>query len=83
MKLKTLIILSGLFITGLANAECPSSLSKKDITKCQSLEKAGANYQKWIKQKAVMSGKSTVSPITGDDVTSIAPAAGKVATPAK
>lgn len=83
MKFNTLIILSGLFATGLANAECPSSLSKQDIAKCQSLEKSGANYQKWLDQKAVMSGKSTISPITGKDVTSITPAAGKATTPAK
>jgi len=83
MKLNTLIILSGLFISGFAHAECPSSLNKQDTAKCQSLEKSGANYQKWIEKKSAMSGKSTVSPITGKDVTSIAPAAGETTTPAK
>ncbi len=83
MKLNTLIILSGLFISGFAHAECPSNLSKHDTAKCQSLEKSGINYQKWIETKSAMSDETTISPITGKDVITVAPAAGEKATPDK
>lgn len=76
MKSKLLVILSGLLVTGIANAECPSSLSKDELITCQSVEKAGTNYQEW-KQAQIDMVKSTVSPITGKDVKSISPAAGK------
>ena len=86
MKLNTLLIICGLTVTGLANAECPSSLNKDDMAKCQEIEKTGITYQAWQKTQTEMAGKSTISPITGKDVKTVAPAAGKAAsmpTPSK
>lgn len=77
MKTKLLVMLCGLCVTGIANAECPGSLSKQELSKCQEIEKSGANYQEWKMKQKEMAGESTVSPITGKDVSTVAPAAGK------
>ena len=79
-KLNMIAILCGLFVTGLANAECPSSLDKTEMMKCQEVEKSGSNYQEWKKE---MANKSTTSPITGKDVKDIKPAAGKAMSDSK
>ena len=76
MKLNMTMIVCGLLVTGLANAECPSTLNKDELIKCQGIEKTGANYQDWLKESA-MSDDATTSPITGQDIKAIAPAAGK------
>lgn len=76
MKKIILVALSGLFITGLAHAECPASLDKHEMMKCQKVEKSGGNYQEWLRSEDGMAEKSRTSPITGEDVTKIAPAAG-------
>jgi len=65
-------ILCGLFLTGLANAECVSTLNKEELIKCQKQEAMDA--------KANTAKASTISPITGKDVTKTAPAAGTEAT---
>jgi len=76
MKSKITFILCGLFLTGLAHAECASTLDKEALIKCQANEATATKNE--------MAKKSTVSPITGKDVTTVAPAAGKAATkPAK
>ncbi len=77
MKTKILIMLCGLCVTGFANAECPSSLGKAEMSKCQEIEKSGANYQEWQMQQKEMADDSTISPITGKDVKTVAPAAGQ------
>ncbi len=69
MKSKIIILLCGLFVTGIASAECPSSLNKEDLIKCQKNE---ADQQS---QKASATD-STISPITGKDIKTMAPAAG-------
>lgn len=79
MKLNMTILLCGLFATGLANAECPASMDKNEFIKCQGIEKTGANYQEWLKESA-MTDDATTSPITGQDIKSIAPAAGTATT---
>ena len=79
MKTKIIVMLCGLFVTGLANAECPASLDKNELIKCQEIEKTGANYQKWQETQKEVADKAKMSPITGEDVTKIAPAAGKAA----
>lgn len=78
MNSKIILIACGLFVTGLANAECPASLDKNELAKCQTIEKTGANYQEWQQNQKEMAKKEKTSPITGEDVTTIAPAAGKV-----
>jgi len=69
-KSKIAVILCGLFLTGLANAECVSTLNKEELIKCQKQEAMDA--------KDNTAKASTISPITGKDVTKTAPAAGKV-----
>ncbi|MCW9013872.1 MAG: hypothetical protein OQL06_08820 [Gammaproteobacteria bacterium] len=83
MKTNLMVILCGLFVTGLANAECPASLGKMDMAKCQQIEKSGANYQEWQMQQKEMANDATKSPITGKDITTIAPAAGASKTDSK
>lgn len=76
MKFNTIAIVCGLFVTGVANAECPSSLPKQEMMKCQEIEKSGANYQQWKMKHKGMAEDSTKSPMTGQDVQSVKPAAG-------
>ena len=71
-KYKITAILCGLFLTGLANAECDSTLNKEELIKCQNQEVMDA--------KENTAKASTISPITGKDVTKVAPAAGKAET---
>lgn len=73
MKIKIFAVLCGLLVAGLANAECPSSMSEAEMMKCQEIEKSGASYQEYMSQEST---ESTKSPITGEDVTKMAPAAG-------
>ena len=80
MKSNLLIILCGLCVTGLANAECPSNLSSEELVKCQGIEKSGTNYQQWKEAQKDMADQSTISPITGKDIRSMSPAAGKAKT---
>ncbi len=75
MKLRLLTLASALFITGVANAECPSNLDKMEMKKCQEMEKSGVSWQEHMKQMD-MHAESNKSPITGKDVTEMAPAAG-------
>ncbi len=77
MKSNIIAIVCGLFVTGMAYADCPSSLSKQEMATCQDVEKSGMNYQEWKKKQDQMTGDSTKSPITGEDVTKMAPAAGQ------
>jgi hypothetical protein len=77
MKTTMLVMLCGLFASGLANAECPSNLMKDELVKCQSIEKSGITYQEWQDAQKEVADQSTISPITGKDVSTVAPAAGK------
>jgi len=77
MKLNIIAILCSFLVTGLAQAECTSNMDKKEMLKCQEFEKAGANYQEWKRERKHMANQSTTSPITGKDIRSMAPAAGK------
>ena len=70
MKSKLFALLCGLVVTGLANAECPSSLNKEELIQCQKNEQ---NQE----EKSVTETDSTISPITGEDVKAIEPSAGK------
>jgi hypothetical protein len=76
MKSQLTAILCGLFVTGLAQASCPSNMGETEMMKCQEVEKNGANYQEWVKSHE-MAKQSTISPITGKDIKKMAPAAGK------
>jgi len=76
MKSKIIVMLCGLFLSGLANAECPASLAKDELVKCQSIEKTGITYQEWQAIQKDVVDKSMVSPVTGEDIRSTAPAAG-------
>lgn len=79
MKLRLLSLATALLITGVANAECPSNLDKMEMKKCQEMEKSGISWQQHMKQME-MKAESSKSPITGKDVTEMAPAAGDKAT---
>lgn len=79
MKLRLLSLASALLIAGVANAECPSNLEKMEMKKCQEMEKSGISWQEHKKQME-MNAESSKSPITGKDVTEMAPAAGDKAT---
>lgn len=76
MKLRLLSLASALLITGVANAECPSNLEKMEMKKCQEMEKSGISWQEHTKQMEMRATESGKSPITGKDVTEMAPAAG-------
>lgn len=79
MKLRLLSIASALLIAGAAHAECPSNLEKMEMKKCQEMEQSGVSWQEHMKQME-MNAESSKSPITGKDVTKMAPAAGDNAT---
>jgi|GEM_PF-2559555 len=76
MKLRLLTLASALLITGVANAECPSNLEKMEMKKCQEMETTGVSWQEHMKQMQMNAAESSKSPITGKDVTKMAPAAG-------
>ena len=83
MKSKIIMMVCGMLLTGLANAECPSTLNKEELIICQNIEKTGANYQKWQQAQDNMNTNATISPITGKDIKTMTPAAGEVKTDAK
>jgi hypothetical protein len=76
MKANILLVLGCLCTAGLANAECPSNLANDELVKCQGIEDSGINYQEWLKNQREMADESTISPVTGQDVRSVSPAAG-------
>jgi hypothetical protein len=75
MKAKILVLLCGMFVAGLASAECPTSLSEAEYADCMDIESSGINYQEWKQNQNDMANDSTISPTTGEDVRDIAPAA--------
>lgn len=76
MKANLLVLFFGICAAGLANAECPASLDNYEMVKCQDIEKTGVSYQDWLKNQENMAEQSTISPVTGQDVRTVAPAAG-------
>ena len=83
MKKNILIGLCALCIPGMAFAGCPKSLSAEMMAECNRVENTGMNYQEW-KRGVSNSGTTTdsasaVSPVTGSDIRSMQPAAGKPA----
>ncbi|VAW70444.1 hypothetical protein MNBD_GAMMA09-2137 [hydrothermal vent metagenome] len=70
MNKKLIVLLCGLFVTGAANAECPSELNKEELIECQKNEAS-------LEGEPVAESDSTISPVTGEDITKIQPAAGK------
>lgn len=83
MKAKMIILVSSLFVTGYAYAECPSSMSKEESIKCNKIEKSGMNYQEWKMSQGNLANESAKSPITGKDIRTMAPAAGQEKSKAK
>lgn len=77
MKFKITVMMCSMFVAGVANAECPASLQQQDMVKCQAIEKSGIDYQQWKQAQNSMSSDAAVSPITGEDVRGVTPAAGK------
>ncbi len=75
MKAKILVLLCGVFVAGLASAECPTNLSEAEYADCMDIESSGINYQEYIQNQNDMAEDSTISPTTGEDVRDIAPAA--------
>ena len=53
-------------------------MNADQLVECITVEGSGANYQDWQKKYEGLAGAST-SPITGEDVATVIPAAGKVA----
>lgn len=80
MKHCYLSVLCSFAITGTAIADCPSSLNAEKLIECITIEGAGENYQSWSKNfygtETVVDSESVVSPVTGEDVRTIKPAAG-------
>ena len=79
MKKSVILMTLGLSVSGAAFAECPSNLDTDQLVECITIEGSGANYQSWKKKHDKLADTSTTSPITGENIVSVAPAAGKVA----
>lgn len=79
MKISVVVGLLGLSLPGMASAECPSNLDDNQMVECITIEGSGANYQSWKKEHDALADDSTISPVTGKDVATVIPAAGKVA----
>ena len=77
MKNSVLAITFGLTLSGAAFAECPSNLNADQLVECITVEGSGANYQNWQKKFDKLADTSA-SPITGEKLVDIKPAAGKV-----
>ncbi|MDH5472892.1 MAG: hypothetical protein OEY61_08540 [Gammaproteobacteria bacterium] len=60
-------------------AECPSHMDVDQLVECITIEGSDANYQNWKKEHDSLVDSSAVSPITGEDIVTVAPAAGKSA----
>lgn len=73
MKAKIIVGLGVLLVSGVTYAACPDSLNTEDMMNCLNIEKAGGNYQD---EMAKAGSDDMVSPVTGTDVRTIAPAAG-------
>lgn len=78
MKTGVVLMTLGLSLSGTAFAECPSNLDTDQLVECITIEGSGANYQSWKKKHDKLADSSTTSPITGGNVATVAPAAGKV-----
>lgn len=78
---KIVIGLAACGFSGLALANCPDSLNAEKMVECITIEGAGANYQDWSKAfynvEILANSESIKSPITGTDIRTIKPAAGK------
>ncbi|HEY9052235.1 MAG TPA: hypothetical protein VIQ03_11860 [Gammaproteobacteria bacterium] len=90
---KITALLSTLFITGIAYANCPSTLKTDDLKDCIIVEGSGNNYQDWKKSydqlteipshmeyesRYDLENEPVFSgTIPGMDITKVAPAAGK------
>ena len=79
MKTGVVLMTLGLTLSGTVFAECPSNLDADQLVECITVEGSGANYQSWKKKHDKLADSSTTSPITGENVATVAPAAGKVA----
>ncbi len=81
MEMKLLIGVCAISISGVVYAECPNSLSTEKLVECVTIEGAGENYQDWLAEFNKVDSNdliaSNVSPITGEDIRSVKPAAGK------
>ena len=78
MKKSVVLISLGLSLPCAVLADCPSNMNADQLVECITVEGSGANYQDWQKKHESLAGAST-SPITGEDVATVTPAAGKVA----
>ena len=78
MKTGVVLMTLGLTFSAAVFAECPSHLDTDQLVECITVEGSGANYQGWKKKHDKLADSATTSPITGEDVATVAPAAGKV-----
>ena len=76
MKTCVVAIALALSLPGTALAECPSNLDTDQLVECITVEGSGTNYQSWKKKHDKLADESVASPITGDKLTDILPAAG-------
>ncbi|MCW8855451.1 MAG: hypothetical protein OQK76_01850 [Gammaproteobacteria bacterium] len=79
MKRSVVLISLGLSLPCAVLADCPSNMNADQLVECITVEGSGANYQNWQKKHESLAGASSTSPITGEDIATVAPAAGKVA----
>ena len=78
MKKSVVLMALGLSLPGTVFADCSSNLNADQLVECITVEGSGANYQSWKKKHDKLADSSTTSPITGENVATVAPAAGKV-----
>jgi hypothetical protein len=60
MKIKILTGMCAFILSGIAVADCPSSLNTEKMVECITVGGAGENYQDW--QKGVRTAASTEEP---------------------
>ena len=60
MKIIMLTGMCAFFLSGVALAECPSSLNAEQMRECITIEGASSDYQDW--QKGVRTAASTEEP---------------------
>ena len=73
------MLVSMLSLSGVALAECPSNLEASQLIECITIEGSGSNYQDWQKQYEALADSSVTSPVTGESVVEVKPAAGNMA----
>lgn len=82
MSIKMICGLCVILVSAAANADCPQSLETEKLIECITIEGSGEIYTDWLAEynsddsDTVVASNDDISPITGNSVTAITPAAG-------